>query len=90
MLGWETFGRPNKRGALELNECLADRGLLQQLSKLCVVVEEPVADLRELVFLGHVSAGGDDDLLRADMEVVARAGGLLQALVRPPSGDVGL
>ena len=47
-----------------------------------------MADLRQLFLFGHVGARSDDHFLRADVKVVACAGGLLQALVRPPCSDV--
>ena len=84
----EAFGRAGERVAFEFFERAADRRAAQELAEFGVVIEEPVADGGELVFFRHVRAGGDDELLGRDMEVVAGAGGFAQPLVRPPGGDV--
>ena len=48
-------------GAVELAECLFERGLVEQLAELGVVIEQPVADGGQLILLRHVGSGGDDD-----------------------------
>jgi hypothetical protein len=85
---WKALRRTCERVAFELAEGLADGRSVEDFPKRSVIVEEPVADGGELFLLRHVSAGGDDDFLGADMEVVASTGGLVEASVRPPGGDV--
>src|SRR5208337_4902573 len=88
MLAGKALGRASERVAFEYGEGFAHGGLLEEFAKCFVVVEEPMANGGELIFLRHVGSGGDDDFLGADVEVIARAGGLLQALMRPPGGHV--
>src|SRR5580692_448400 len=87
MVFGEAFGRPRKRRSFELRESSANGGLLEQLSKRRMVIEQPVADGGKLVLLRHIGAGGDHQFLCADVKIVACAGGLLQPLVRPPRSD---
>ena len=89
VIAGKALGRTGEGVAFEFSKGLADRRALQQLSELRMMIEEPVADGGELFFLGHIGAGRDDHFLGADVKVVAGARGLLQALVRPPRGDVG-
>src|SRR5665213_1241027 len=89
MLGRKSLGWARQRIPFKLRECFADGRLLQQLAELGVVVQQPVADRGELIFLRHVSPGGDDHFLGAHVEVVAGARCLFQPLMRPPCGHVG-
>jgi hypothetical protein len=88
VVGWKALRRSCESVAFEFAEGLADGGPAKDLSERLVIVEQPVADRGELFLLRHVGAGGDDDFFRADVEVVARARGLVEAGVRPPCGDV--
>ena len=54
-----------------------------------VVRAHPAAEGEELLALRHVDASGKHDLLRADLQIEAAAGGLLHAAPRPPGGEVG-
>lgn len=49
---------------------------------------EMTAEGEELFALGHVGAGGDDELGAGEVEVEACAGGFLEAIAGPPGGDV--
>jgi len=89
MVAGEALGRTRERIAFELHECPSDGGLLEEFSERLVTVEQPVADLGELLLLRHIGAGGDDHFFGADMEVVAGTRGFLQTLMRPPRGYVG-
>lgn len=57
-------------------------------AELGVVLGEVTAKGEELFALGHVDAGGDDELGAGEVEVEARAGGFGEAFTRPPGGDV--
>ena len=57
---------------------------------MLMVLEEMAADGEQLFPFRHVGAGGDVHLGWADVEVKAAAGGLLQAVARPPGGDIAL
>lgn len=69
----ESLGRAGEGVALELGKHLADGRTLGEFAELDVVVEQPVADGGQLVFLGHVGPGGDHHLFGADVEVVSGA-----------------
>jgi hypothetical protein len=84
----KALGRPGERVAFKFAKGLLHRRLFQQLAELGVVVEQPVADGGELLLLRHVGAGGDDHFFGGNVEVEARAGGLVEAGMRPPGGDV--
>src|SRR5579863_4665037 len=57
---------------------------------LLVTIEQHAADGLKLILLGHVATGRDEELRCSDVDVEPGAGGLLEALARPPCGDVGL
>ena len=63
-------------------------GGLGEGAELLVVLGEVAAESEELFALGHVNAGGDDELGAGEVQVEASAGGLLETFASPPSGDV--
>lgn len=73
VLGGESLGWAGQSIAFKFRKGLADGRFLEELPKFGVVIEQPVANGRELVLLRHVSSGGDDHFLGADVEVEAGA-----------------
>lgn len=88
MIGGKSFRWTRQRFAFELAEGFADGRLLEDPSKIVVIIEEPVTDGSELFFLRHVRACCNDNSLRAHLKVVAGAGGFIETGMRPPRGNV--
>jgi hypothetical protein len=88
VVGGEAFGGSGELEAIELGEGGAELFGGDDAAVVFVVVEEVAADGEELLALGHVDARGDGEGFAVDLEVVAAAGGLLEALAGPPGGDV--
>lgn len=84
IVGAEAFGRAAERQAFEGLQEGFEFFAGEDLAELGVVVDEVAADGEELLALGHVDAGGDDDFVGADVEVEASAGGLFEAGAGPP------
>ena len=74
--------------AFKLAKRLLNRRPFEQLTELRVMIEQPVTNGGELIFLRHVGAGSDDHFFGGDVKVVAGAGGLVETGMRPPGGDV--
>lgn len=83
-VGWETLGRAGELLAVELAHEGAEFFGGEEAAHLFVVQLEVSADGEKLFALGHVDAGGDDDLVGPDVEVEAPAGGLLEPGAGPP------
>jgi hypothetical protein len=88
MICGKSFWRTCKRLAFEFTEGFADGRLFENATEVFVIVEEPVANGCQLIFLRHVRAGGNDHAFRADLEVVTGAGCFVETSVSPPRGDV--
>jgi len=84
----EAFGRAGERRAFEFVHEGREFFGAEKAAEFVVVGEQVLADGAELFALGHVAAGGDDDLLGRDGDVVAGAGGFFEAFAGPPGGEV--
>lgn len=88
VVGGEAFGVAGEGVGVVQGEAAAEAAVFEEGAELLVVVEEMAADGEELVFGGHVEAGGEDELCAAEVEVESGAGGFLHSGAAPPCGDV--
>ena len=89
--GGEAFGQPCERLGIDGRKACAFgfEQLLDGRAIRGVVGTHPAAEGEQLFAFGHVDAGGDHDLLRADLKVEAGARGFFHAAAGPPGREVG-
>lgn len=88
VVGGEAFGVAGEGIGVVEAEAAAEGAIFDEGAELLVAIEEVAADGEELVFGGHVDAGGEDHLSTAEVKVVACAGGFFHVGAAPPGGDV--
>ena len=62
--------------------------VVEQATDFFVMIEEVGANGEELIALGHVDAGSDDDFFGGDVEVEAAARSFFKSVAGPPGGHV--